>query len=154
MPRPHNDSGCSVQDCAGKFYGRGFCHKHYWRFMRGYDPHSKSRMEKTEAERFEEKVERITESGCWLWTGSLNNKGYGQFNGNYAHRKSYEMHVGPIPEGMNVLHRCDTPSCVRPSHLWAGSQLENIRDAKSKGRMATGARLPQFKHGRYCIAYR
>jgi len=122
--------------------------------MRGCDPHAKSRFEKTEFERFEEKVERITESGCWLWTGSLNNKGYGTLNGGYAHRKSYEMHNGPIPDGLNILHYCDTPSCVRPSHLWAGTQLQNIGDAKAKGRVATGARLPQYNHGRYCVAYR
>jgi len=154
MPRPRNESGCSVHGCREGFYGRGFCHKHYWRFMRGYDPHTKSRAEKTVDERFEEKVERIPVAGCWIWTGALNNKGYGNFCGGYAHRWSYQRFVGEIPDGLNVLHRCDTPSCVNPAHLRLGSQLDNMRDAKSKGRIAVGPRLPQYKHGKYCIAYR
>lgn len=70
------------------------------------------------------------ESGCLVWRGHLDKFGYG---GN-AHRKSYETHVGPIPKGMCVLHRCDTPACVNPEHLFLGSLAENCRDRSRKGR--------------------
>jgi hypothetical protein len=75
---------------------------------------------------------------CWNWTRAINNKGYGvaYFLGRQtlAHRLSYEVSIGPIPEGMFVLHRCDNPRCINPSHLFAGTQLDNVRDAMAKKR--------------------
>jgi hypothetical protein len=75
---------------------------------------------------------------CWLWMGATNDLGYGatKHNGNtwYAHRVSYTLFFGDIPNGMQVLHRCDTPSCVRPSHLFMGDQKANMSDMDSKGR--------------------
>src|SRR5487761_425320 len=57
---------------------------------------------------------------CWLWQGAINNHGYGEFHANgidwYSHRFSYQSSVGTIAEGLWVLHKCDTPSCVRPDH--------------------------------------
>lgn len=53
-----------------------------------------------------------------------------------SHRLSYEMHIGEIPSGMRVLHRCDNPPCIRPDHLFLGTDLDNVRDATSKGRRA------------------
>ncbi len=52
----------------------------------------------------------------------------------YAHRMAYELYVGPIPDGMCVLHRCDNPGCVNPEHLWLGTQLENVIDRDKKNR--------------------
>lgn len=80
----------------------------------------------------------VTESGCWLWERSRQKSGYGDFKlhgkHHYAHRASYEAFVGPIPEGMQVCHRCDVRSCVRPSHLFVGTNNDNIADSMRKGR--------------------
>lgn len=79
-------------------------------------------------ERFEAKIERITESGCWIWT-STNNNGYGQIwvNRRYhpAHRVAYEMYVGPIPDGMQIDHLCRVPACCNPYHLEPVTPREN-----------------------------
>lgn len=71
---------------------------------------------------------------CWLWTGNLATTGYGRIKKLYAHRISYEMFNGKIPDGMFVCHKCDNPPCVNPDHLFLGTQLDNIRDMHKKGR--------------------
>lgn len=96
------------------------------------------------AERFWEKVAKS--AGCWLWIGSTNNHGYGQIGAGsrgesslLAHRVSWEINVGPIPEGLQVLHDCpggDNPACVNPAHLFLGDQIVNMRDAARKGRIS------------------
>lgn len=81
-------------------------------------------------------------SGCFLWSPSVNTDGYGQLTWNgknrRANRLSYESCVGPIPEGLQVLHRCDTPSCIRPDHLFLGNNTENRVDSVIKGRVPKG----------------
>lgn len=81
---------------------------------------------------------------CWLWTGEHSTVGYGFFSvwrNNKrtarlgAHRVSWELHNGPIPDGLCVMHKCDVPLCVRPDHLTLGTQAENLLDARTKGRM-------------------
>jgi hypothetical protein len=73
--------------------------------------------------------------GCWVWTGALSTNGYGRHgNGLYAHRTAYRLYVEPIPDGLFVLHRCDNPPCVRPSHLYAGTHQDNMRDMRVRGR--------------------
>jgi len=95
------------------------------------------------AERFWTKVAKG--EGCWLWTAPPRNDGYGQFNVRgrpvAAHRLSWELNVGPIPVGLHVLHRCDTPACVRPDHLFLGTQADNNADKRQKGRQARGEKL-------------
>lgn len=84
---------------------------------------------------------------CWLWTASRASYGrYGQFGldgragGTIgAHRFSWQSEHGPIPDGLHVCHHCDTTLCVRPSHLFLGTQLANIHDAIDKGRMPPSA---------------
>jgi hypothetical protein len=77
-------------------------------------------------------------SGCWLWCGSVSSDGYGTFHADGkqrgAHRVAYELHCGKIPVGMHVCHRCDVPSCVNPSHLFLGTNQDNMRDKMKKGR--------------------
>ncbi len=89
-------------------------------------------------ERFEEKYIPITESGCWIWVGSLGTYGYGQISINNkpigAHRVSYELYKGPIPKGMSVLHKCDILTCINPDHLFLGTQKDNVQDCINKGR--------------------
>lgn len=82
------------------------------------------------------------ERGCWIWTGCRDKDGYGGVQVNRqkmrAHRVSYELHVGPIPEGMVVCHHCDTPSCINPAHLFVGAVQDNNLDKFRKGRHSYG----------------
>jgi hypothetical protein len=76
-------------------------------------------------------------SGCWLWEKSLDVYGYGRLgHDGLAHRHSWTIHRGPIPLGMHVLHKCDTPICVNPDHLFLGTAGDNARDRDKKGRGA------------------
>ena len=111
-------------------------------------------MRDTLAERFWKKVTTSTE-GCWDWNGATV-QGYGLLgrsgrgNGNIrAHRLSWELHYGPIPDGMFVLHKCDNPPCAKPEHLFLGDQAANMHDASVKGRMNTpshhGAKNPKAR---------
>lgn len=81
----------------------------------------------------------VTESGCWLWMGRTSG-GYGvaplgaRGAKKYAHRLFYEAHVGPIGDGTVICHRCDTPSCVNPDHLFLGTVQDNNHDRMKKGR--------------------
>jgi len=95
---------------------------------------------RTVEERFWQKV--IKGGGCWLWLAYTDAFGYGQIQikGKVirTHRFSYELHNGPIPEGMCVLHRCDVPGCVNPKHLFLGTKADNNADCASKGRTCRG----------------
>lgn len=78
-------------------------------------------------------------SACWEWTGALSLDGYGTVRVSRgknvrAHRAAYLLEHGSIPEGMNILHKCDNPKCVKPEHLFAGTQADNVHDMISKGR--------------------
>lgn len=93
------------------------------------------------SERFEKYIGAITETGCILWTGAINDDGYGVIgsgtrNGQMllAHRAAYELKIGPIPEGVKVLHRCDNPPCINHEHFFLGTQADNMADMVSKRR--------------------
>jgi hypothetical protein len=96
---------------------------------------------KTFVESFWDSVYIATDGGCWLWFGMKDGDGYGRvitsrqpLKRSGAHRVSYELHNGPITRGMQVLHRCDTPACVNPAHLFLGTQKDNMDDMHRKGR--------------------
>ena len=78
---------------------------------------------------------------CWIWLGAKGWFGYGKLKRNGrimpVHRFSYEIYVGPIPAGLLVLHKCDVPSCINPSHLWIGTSQDNTADKTAKGRVNT-----------------
>jgi len=90
---------------------------------------------KTPLERFEEKYIPVPESGCWIW---LTKSKYGVFylHGTHhtAHRASWILFNGPIPDGMLVCHKCDVPGCVNPTHLFLGTPKDNMQDMITKGR--------------------
>jgi hypothetical protein len=98
---------------------------------------------------------RKTDS-CWLWSGSLNTHGYGQvrLNGKQevVSRVSWRWAYGAIPDGLNVLHHCDTPACVRPDHLFLGSTADNAADMVSKKRHRFGSRHPHSKLSEESVA--
>lgn len=91
-------------------------------------------------QRFENKIAYEPNTGCWLWTGSLSYKGYGRFNvdgiNNSAHRVSYQLFKGSIPDGLHIIHSCDVRCCVNPDHLSVGTNYDNVQDRVSKGRSA------------------
>ena len=100
-------------------------------------------------ERFEAKFQKT--EGCWNWTASTAGKGYGQIKlpGTrrqiYAHRLSWLIYKGDVPDGHQVLHNCDNPKCVNPAHLFTGTGEDNLQDMKQKGRHLYGERNNQSK---------
>jgi hypothetical protein len=96
------------------------------------------RKKKSVEERFWKYVNKDCENGCWHFTGSLSNNRYGKLgvNGKFisAHRFSYQLSYGEIPEGMHCCHKCDNPRCVNPDHLFIGTRSENMQDMLNKNR--------------------
>lgn len=92
----------------------------------------------------------VADEACWLWMAYCDDDGYGVTSDTsgegkgrtiQAHRRAYELFVGEIPSGMCVCHRCDTPACVNPDHLFLGTQQDNQKDKTAKGRQAKGGNV-------------
>lgn len=115
------------------------CHQGLWNSDKGY-------REETLEDKFWMRVEKS--DGCWLWAGWIMRNGYGNLRykkgayGVQAHRLSWAIHFGDIPDGLCVLHKCDVRACVRPDHLFLGTRGDNNKDCVRKGRNQRGE-----KHG-------
>jgi hypothetical protein len=97
------------------------------------------------------RVEFEPNTGCWLWSGGITGPGYGCIGiaGRVVrtHRLSWELHCGPIPDGLFVCHHCDTPPCLNPAHLFLGDAFANMQDMGRKGRKRGGGGGPGHPSG-------
>jgi hypothetical protein len=125
-----------------------------------YVPKHKNREDQmtntTKSDRFWAKVDVRSPEECWVWTASRSKpSGYGRFNAGEkkyasAHRYSYFIHNGAIPDGMYVCHTCDNPPCVNPNHLWLGTPSENTLDMFRKGRKPPRKKGYKHKTQQFC----
>ncbi len=143
-----NEAICDVDWCVLHVHAKGFCEKHYWRHRHGYPmdkPFKRVLGKMPLAEKLMARCEIDPNSGCWLWTGAADKHGYGAVSTgpaqkDKAYRASFRQFVGPIPDRLHVLHRCDTPACINPAHLFLGTQADNMKDMGKKGRANGGPR--------------
>lgn len=136
---------CSVNDCDRVPYAHGLCRRHYDRKRQCGDPEGGDRRLSFNvmSPDFWEHVDRSGgPSSCWPWKHGLDSNGYGSITRKprvySTHRVAYTLAVGPIPDGIYVLHRCDNRPCCNPDHLFLGSHADNMADMKSKGRGRSG----------------
>ncbi len=148
---------CSVAGCTSVNYeARGLCKKHYDNAKNSGQ--LSNLPQKTLEQRFWEKVDKTgpihpdLKTPCWIWTAATNPGGYGQIRRGgrgsdlvLAHRLSWELARGFIPEALHALHKCDNPPCVNPAHLFLGTNQDNIDDRVSKGRPSV--RSEQLPYG-------
>ena len=128
---------CAIRDCEGSVHARHFCQRHYTRWIRHGHPvdGQAARMRATCPEDALKTYRRITESGCWEWTGYIERHGYGRWCGKvqgrmqriYVHRLAWETLRGPIPEGLQIDHLCRNRLCFNPEHLEPVTQSVNVR---------------------------
>ena len=138
---------CSVDGCDRVFAAKKMCRFHYSRTRSTGSIHGREKQ--TAEERFMSFIRVEEKTGAWLWTGGVTSAGYGGFwvNGRTigAHRFSYELKYGPIPDGMCVCHKYEDMGRhnVNPDHLFLGSYFDNMRDASVKGRLLNGEKNSQ-----------
>lgn len=142
IPYGYCHCGCGQKTSIAKRTqtSRGFIKGQPMRYVSGHNGRNLPAQE-----RFWHHVSPGAPEECWLWRGATMRNGYGQMSvGAHtpgAHRVSWEIHFGPIPDGMFVCHRCDTRNCVNPHHLFLGTHSDNMRDMAEKGR-ATQRPIP------------
>jgi len=140
---------CGQPDCSRAAVSRGFCDKHYRRLIKYGSPDaygSRKVAEGNETERFHQKYEK-QDNGCWIWTGGTRPNHRGTLYGRHhldnglaegAHRFSYILVNGQISSGIYICHKCDTPLCVNPDHLFSSDHVGNMRDMVNKARSYKG----------------
>ena len=105
----------------------------------------KNRCPVTFNELFWMRVDKNAPNGCWLWTGAITDRGYGHIQINrrfyYTHRLAYQQLVRKLKPGEWCLHKCDTPRCLNPEHLFIGDHAANMADKRAKGRIARGVAI-------------
>lgn len=141
---------CSIPGCERGAWAKGMCHRHYDANRRHGSPYAEIQPvppKRTPEQRFWDYATKGPD--CWGWTGHTS-CGYGVITvpgGQMkAHRFSYELHNGPIPKGLHVLHRCDCPPCCNPAHLFLGTQADNVADMMAKDRYSIDTGHPGIKH--------
>ena len=131
---PSSKSTCSIGGCARPVLARVWCSMHYGRWLTRGNPEAQSQRDPLRV-RFWRMVDKSGD--CWEWTGTTTVHGYGQSKvagkNQSAHRTSYELLVGPIPEGLQIDHLCRNRSCVNPSHMEPVTQQENMRRGDGAG---------------------
>lgn len=129
---------CTFDGCnkRASYDGKKLCNTHYYR-KRRFGSTGLRYERQVYVEPFWKSFEK-SNSGCWLWIKTLSNKGYGVTTAKgkryLAHRLSWILHNGDIPGRLCILHKCDTPACVNPDHLFLGTQSDNMRDMHRKER--------------------
>ena len=154
---PQSDFTCSIPGCSRKVLARTWCAAHYYRWRTHGDVQAHVPIGLPPlSERFLAQLARQP-NGCLFWTGRTNPEtGYGMLASLYAHRFAWELHNGPIPDGLYVLHRCDIfypvgdityRRCVEPSHLFLGACADNLADMRAKGRWHINNPATGDRHG-------
>lgn len=139
---------CSEEGCKAKYYAKGYCEKH-WKRIRTHGNLDIQKFQQIPIEaKFERAIDKngasVTPVGtpCWLWTEGVSPRGYGKVwwkgKTECSSRVAWMIYKGPIPDSMLVLHKCDTPSCVNPEHLFLGNHKINAADKVAKGRAHSG----------------
>lgn len=124
---------CALDGCNANAFAKTYCKPHYAQFNRtGKAVLKRTGKHGTVQERFWNFVDRGDADTCWIWQGRKDKNGYGSIRTPTtqlrAHRVSYEMHNGKIPDGLLIRHTCHNTSCVNPNHLLVGTTLDNARD--------------------------
>ncbi len=138
---------CGLPGCTARFYARGMCNRHYLLSRKHPDATRDELAEMRKRAQTPDEVRALLlrrsvamPSGCREWRGATDRSGYGNVRWERhlwgAHRLSFHLFVRPVTPGLEVCHTCDNPPCIEPSHLFEGTHLVNVHDARDKGRMA------------------
>lgn len=144
---------CKFEGCGKKAICHGFCAGHNRQYKSGETlrPLQVQYHGLPESIRFLKRVDKRGRDECWNWQGSRKANWHGQWRNasgeiELAHRASWRLFVGYIPDGLSILHRCDNPICTNPAHLFLGTQTDNMMDMWAKKRGRPGVSIGQ-KHG-------